>query len=635
MGQTDGMLLSKSQNSLYPEAPTSGLVIASALYSSGQELHYPAFQTVSSQDEQNILEFLPLSNGNETPSLHTFSLPCMDDLRLPPCLSPLEPCTSAAKQPALKISMNHGDSIEQQPSLHGRPWLTENSGSLQFPLSAIAHRENKHTSLKQDTDHTHWSTQCLEHLEFNPQHGRTCAESGTKKRVGERRKISAGSQNAAELKFDPRKRKERSKCKQCDTKGDSVAPKRRKRKHPSEPQDAFGSMLAYQNLKVSDGTKSQINLSVCSVSLSSNNVLAKEREMATSSSNTPSTFGGKPYQQSTMTEKLKEKTRSPEGCTKLVNTDQTRIRTRGFLRKAQETPSYTSTESFPVPKSVICRAAIVTKQVSLSRNKRGRPTKTTLKDLTPPDNAPPIIEKKNQNGENEQQTEKDLPKEDLENSEKTKIGCKKRMRNRSAEVKVIPLKKTINAESTAEAENDNDIIQAVRKLGTPKQMVSLKEFQKLIKRQHLKTRKSKENQEINKAVRNAEDKREACDNAVSNFEESTNETEMDIDVTQPEDRGEIDIKDDMRFFTFDKNHNQIFKNSTAENHRSQRGDTSGAAGKESSLLGEEQHPVFLFEVSKEEVAKLAAEGGAEREQPLSKQDQGTKIVYFFMVMVDY
>ncbi|XP_044202324.1 uncharacterized protein LOC122979161 isoform X1 [Thunnus albacares] len=620
MGQTDGMLLSKSQNSLYPEALTTSSVIASALYSTGQEPRYPASQVASSQEEQNILEFLPVSNGNETLSLHSFCLSCMDDLRLPPCLSPLEANTSAANQPVLNISINHGNNTEQQSSRHGRPWLTENPGSLQFPLSAIAERENKCTSLKQDTNHAHWLMQCPEHLQFNQQHGRTCAEPGADNKVGERKTVSAGIENAAELKSDLRRTKKSLKCKQCDAKVDSVTPKRRKRKCPSDPQDAVGSLLTYPNLKVSDGTKNQINLSVCSVSLSSNNVLANEREVAISSSNKPSKFGGKPNQQSTITEKLKEKTRGPEECTKLVNTDQTRIRTRGFLRKAQETPSNKSTESSPVP--VICRATIVTKQVSLFGPKRERRKKTKLEDLTHPDSVPPIIEKKSHNGENEQQTEKDLPKESLENSEKTKTECKKRKRNRSAEVVLIPLKKTISAESTAEAENNNDKIPAVRKVGTPKQMVSLKEFQKLIKRQHSKTRKSKENHKTNETVRNTEDKMEACDNTASNCEEeSRKETEMDIDVIHPESTGEIEESHVIFNVTVDKNHNQISKKSTAENHRSQEDDTNSAAGRETSLFGEECHPVFPFDVCEEEVAKLAAEGGAESKQPLNNQDQ--------------
>ncbi|KAM7393676.1 hypothetical protein PAMP_020531 [Pampus punctatissimus] len=601
VGQPDEML-SKSQNSLYPEAATS------ALYSRLQEPQYPAFQVASSQEEQNILEFLPLSNRNETLSLHSFSSPCMDDLRLPQCLSPLEPHMSAAKQhPDLNISVNHGNNTEQQPSLHQRRWLTENPGLLQFPLSAIAHRENKRTSLKQDTHHTYGSMHHLEHLEFNPQHGRTCPDSGPENTVGEKRRISAHSQNAAELKFDPRRAKKSLECKQTDAKGDYVAPKNQKRKRLSETQDAVAPVLTYQNLKVSDRTKGQINLSVCSVSLSSNNVLVKEREMATSSSKMATKCGGKTNQQSTTTEKLKEKTRNLEECTELVNTDQTRIRTRGFLRKTQAMPSNTSTIRSPVPKSVICSSTIVTKQVSLSRRKRGRPQKIKVEELTPPDSVP-IIEKK---GHNEG---KDEPKEDLENSGKTKSECKTRKRNRSAEVEVIPPKKTISTESSAAAEgkNNNDVIPAVRKPGKSKHMVSLEKLQKLIKHQHLKTGKSKESRETNETVRNAEDERKARNNAVSKCEEeSTSEAEMDIDVTQPENSGQTEESHHIFSVTADENHNHILKKSTAGSHRSRRGDTSSAAGRETR----DTHPLSPFDGLEEEVTKLAAEG----EQPLNGQ----------------
>ncbi|CAK6980525.1 uncharacterized protein LOC121911515 isoform X1 [Scomber scombrus] len=610
MGQTDGMLSPGSQNGLYPEAPTTSSVIASALYSIGQEPDYPSFQVASSQEEQNILQFLPLSNGNETPSLHSFPLPCMDDLRLPPCLSPLEPSTSAANQPAPDLSISYGINTEQQQlSRHGRPWLTEKPRSLQFPLSTIAERENKHTSLKQH--HAHWSMQCLDRLELNSQQGITCADSGIENRARERT-ISACSQNAAELKSDHKRTKKSLKCKQCETVCDSVTPKRRKRKFPNDLQDAVGTLLTYPTLKVSDGTKSQINLSVCSVSLSSNNVLAKEREAVNGPSDMPSKFGRKTNEQSTMTEEMKEKI-SPEGYTKSVNTDQTRIRTRSFLRKAQESPSDVSTEISPIPKSVICRAMIVAKQVSQKcKRNRGRPKITKLEELPPSDGTPPIVEKEGHNGENEQQTEKDLPMEALENSEKTKRECKKRTRTRGAEVEVIPQKKTISAESTAkvEAENNRDVIPAVKKVGTQKQMVSLKEFKKLIKRQHLKTWKLKENQKMNETV---EDKREACDDTVSNYEEeSTKEKEMDIGVTQPEDKGGIEESQVILNVTVDKNHNRIFKKSTDENHRSQQGDLITAAGQGISLFGEEDLPVC---------PKLSAEGGAEREQPLTSQDQ--------------
>ncbi|XP_044044820.1 uncharacterized protein LOC122872861 isoform X2 [Siniperca chuatsi] len=592
VGQTDGtshqgMPLSKSQNCPYPEAPTARSDIPTACYSSGQKLHYPACQETSSQDDQSILEFLPLTNGNEAQASLSFSLPCMDDLRLPRLLSPLEPSTSAAKhQPILSNSANHSDKI--LPSLHGRPWLTEVPASLQFPLSAITHRENKRASLPQDANCSCWSRQRQKHLELNPQNGASWVESCT---VEERGTISAGHQNAAELNSHPMKVKESSNCKQ----GDAAAPKRRKIKRTSHPQDAAGSLFAWKDVKVSDG---QINLSVCSVSLSSNNVLAKEREMATSSLTMPYKFVRKPSESSAITESLREKTRGPGD----LSSDQTRIRTRGFLKKTRETPSDTSLENSSVLKPVARTAKIVYKQeVSLPRRKRGRPPKVKLEN-NPPESSPAITEKKSHNVESEHQIDNNLPKEECE---KSKRRCKKQRRNRS-EVEVIPPKKTTSAESTGEAEpdNNNETIPAGRKLGTPKRprVVILKEFQKLIKHQHSRTRKSKESQdkEKNETARDVE-------------EELTKETEMDIDVTQSQNRDGIEESHVIFNVTVDKNHNEIF-------NKSQLDDSNSSTSKETSLFGDEDHPLFSFDVLGEEVAKLAAE----REQPLKNPDEARK-----------
>lgn len=603
------MPLSQSQNCPYPEAPTTRLVIPTAFYSSEQKLHYPACQEQSSQDNQNILEFLPLMNGNEAEPSQSFSLPCMDDLRLPQCLSPLEPSTSTAThQPILGNSMNRRDKIQPQPSLQGRPWLTEKPRSLQFPLGAI--RENKRASLPHDTKRSCCSKQRQKHLELNPQNGGTCAESCSVTKVEERGTISAAGQNMAELKFVPRKVKESLKCKQGDTKSDAPVPKRRKRKRTSHTQDAVSSLLAYKDVKVSDGTKSQINLSVCSVRLSSNNVLAKEREMATSSSNMANTFAGKPSEPSTIAECWREKAGGPED----LNSDQIRIRTRGFLRKTQDTPSNTSLENSSVLKPVARRAMIVCKQeVSPPRRKRGRPPKRKLKE-SPAESSLAIIERKSHDVECEQQIANNLPK-DEENGEKTK--CKKRRRNRS-EVEVLPLKKTRSAESPGkvEADDNNDVIPAERKLRQPG-MVTLKEFQKLIKRQHSKTRKSRKSQDkgTNETARDVESEGKACG---SRFEGLTKET--GVDTTQPQSRDGTEESCVIFDVTVDKNHNQIFNKSTAEYSKSQRDDTSSSTS--TSVFGDEYHPVFSFDVLGEEVAKLAAE----REQPRKNPDEGRVFV---------
>ncbi|XP_050922978.1 uncharacterized protein LOC108885748 [Lates calcarifer] len=590
------MPLSKSQECPHLDAPTTRSVIPSAFFSSGQKLHYPALWDLSSQDSQHNLEFLPLKNGNETQSMHTtvLSIPCMDDLRLPQCLSPLEPCTSATKhQPVPNNPVNLGNKVQQQPSLHGRPWLTENPGSLKFPLSAITCKENKSMSLPQDTNYNCLSKHRQEHLELNRQNEGILAESCTVKEVEERETLSSVQPNAAELKSDPRKMKE------DNTAGNTMAPKRRT-KRTSHPQDAASSLLAYKHVKIGDGTKSQINLSVCQVSLSSNNVLAKERGMATSSMNILS----KPNQQSLVTESLREKPRIS-----VANTAQTRIRTRGFLKKTEKSPSDTSPEDSLVAKPGAYRAQTANKQ-GVTNQKRGRPPKTKLKDPIPPNNNPALPEKMGSNEESQQKMDRNLPKEDLEKGDKTKQKCKKRRLNRSTEEGVIPPKKTISIESTDKPDAGiNDIIPDVRKLGASKwpQMVTLKEFQKLIKRQHSKTRKLKESQETNGTVKDAES--EGMVNRDSTYKESAKDKEMDIDITQPQDRVGSE-QSPVISVTVDKNHNQVFSEST---------DGTDSSTKKTSFLCGGNQPVFSFDDLEEVVAKLAAE----REQPLMNLYEGT------------
>ncbi|XP_029295885.1 uncharacterized protein LOC115013599 isoform X1 [Cottoperca gobio] len=489
----------------------------------------------------------------------------MDDLRLPSCLSPLD-------QPTLNDSTDQSNTIQTQPSFHRRPWLTVNPGSLQFPLSAITHKANKSASFPQHTKHS-----CL----FNPQNWGTRAALCTGKEVEERGAISASHQNVTELKSAPRK----IKCEQGDTKGDAVAPKRRKRKCTSHPQEA-SSVLAFKCMKVSDETQ---DLRVCSVSLSSSNVLAKEREITAGSSNIPNKVVGKPNEPSTITDNLNEKTRVPRG---LKSDPQTRIRTRGFLKKTQETPSNASIEDSAL-KPATPRAQIVNKE-GVPKRGRGRPQKTKV-EKSPPENSPALVEKKSQDVNREAQINRNLLEE--EESEQNKRKSKKLRKNRGVEA--IPLKKTRSAESTvkAVADDNNEVIPAGRKLGTPKQpqMVNLKEFQKLIKHQHSKAGRAKEmqEQESNETSRAVESEGNACGSRV---EELPKETEMDI--AQPQNRDGI--------------------KSTCGYLKSQRDDRNGSASEDTSLLVDESHPVFSVDVLGEDVSTLAAE----REQPSKNPDEG-------------
>lgn len=566
----ESMPLSKSQECLQLEEPITKSVIPSA-FSAGQKQHYLTLQEPPRQDNQHILEYLATVTGVETQSLDAVSLPCMDDLRIPRCLSPLEPCTSAAKHQAVLNQVNLSDKIQQQSSLHGRPWLTENPGSLQFPLSAITHVKSKSASLQYDTN-------CLlkqqqeEQKNFNPQNRETWAESCSVKQVEWRETISGGQQDGAELKSEPRKMKESLKCKQGDTSGDAVASKKRKRTNTSHLQDA-ASLSACQDVRVGEGTKGKINLSSCSVSLSSNNVLVKEREMATSSLHITSRFIGN--QPSSITESLRKKTAETT-----VNTDQTRIRTRGFMKKTQESPNNTNPQNSSVPMPVACRAKIVNNGEMFPRRKRGRPPKAKGEELTPPDNNPAVVEEKSSSSESREQIDKDFSKEDLEERDKTKRRCMKEKRSGNTEVEV----KTTSTESTPKPDvNNNYIIPAVRKFRTPRRprMVTLKEFQRLIKLQRSKTRKSKESQETN--GRDAE-----CEGTA---------------------RGDITSKESCK-----ENQSEIFNQSAAE--KSQQDATDSSTNVDTSLFCD--NSVFPCDALQEEAPQFADEW----EQPLKNPDEG-------------
>ncbi|KAK2815655.1 hypothetical protein Q5P01_026122 [Channa striata] len=531
------MLPSKSQECLHPKTPPRKPVMPSAFFCSGQKHHYQEFQEQSSQD---ILSFLPLVTGNETLSLPPVFLPCVDDFRLPQCLSPLE---SATKHQAIINPVKLGDKVQEQPCLHGRPWLAENPGSLNFPLSASNHRQNKCACLSQDTNYSCWSKQ--QDQDLNPQSGGTWAGPFTVQAVEEKEILSGSLQNVAELKSheDPMKIKKASKCQQGDITGDAITFMKRKRKLPSHPQNP-SSLLAGKCVKVSAGMKRQINLSSCSVSLFSNNVLVKKRAVATCSSNAPSVFVGKLNPLSSITEN--PRTKEPG-----VITEQTRIMTRGFVKRTQESTCSTSRENSVVPKSVSCRSKIVNNnRDTLSKRKRGRPPKASVDVLSSVKSSPAVIEEKRHSGECHPKIKKDLSKEDLEKGDKTREH-KKTKGNGSSNLGVIPLDLGNESTSNPDAIN-NDIIPTVRNPRTPKRllMVSLKEFKNLIKMQHSKTRKSKESQERYENVKEGMATRD------STAKETSKDTKMDEDAKF---HGRGKSGESVTFsVTVEKDHDQIF-----------------------------------------------------------------------------
>lgn len=116
----------------------------------------------------------------------------------------------------------------------------------------------------------------------------------------------------------------------------------KKKKRLRRPEEAY-------IVEVRDGVQTRLHLSACCVSLSSNNVLAKEREMAVSSS-------GK-----------------AKG-TRSVCRVSSKIRTRGFLRKIQEASSQTNGKDAFVSQPAACESDTVDNgEVAPFKRKRRRP----------------------------------------------------------------------------------------------------------------------------------------------------------------------------------------------------------------------------------------------------------------------
>ncbi|KAM4585320.1 uncharacterized protein PAE49_004603 [Odontesthes bonariensis] len=528
-GQSEAMsfqdvLSSKSENSLglVPTPKESAVPL-------------PSLQQPSSQEDPTVLDFLPLLRGSEMHSEQTLSSSCIDDLRLPGRLSPLEPRTSAAPdEPLPNSSANPEGEPQRQPLLHRRPWLTETPGSLQFPLRAIA--ADKSASPPQDPNDSVHSSHDFE------------KEKETEKET----------ELSAELKSEPNKMKESLKCTQHDATEDAEAPKRRRRRCRG---------LASKKSEVSDGTKT-----FSFVSLSSKKMLVKERETTSTPSN----------KFCTRLRKLKEapavseKTRGPEA----LSAGQTRIRTRGFVKKSQENAGNTIPEMSRVLIPVIHRAVVVDEQGrSLPRRKRGRPCKMKLEESLS-GNLPIITENKSHDEAGEQQADKDAPQ--VEKDEKTKKRGRKRRMN-PTEAAAVPQKKSTSDECSVKAEGDDK----VKKVDAPERswMVTLKEFQKLIKRQHSKTKKSKESQDVCQPVR--EEKAKGGDT----LDGSANEADMDIKDQVP-----LNV-------SVDENHNQLSNAAAAQRSRTHHDDTNGSTG----LFG---HPV-------------SSSGVLEEEQPLKNPDEGT------------
>lgn len=434
----------------------------------------------------------------------------MDDLHLPQCLSPLEPFASVAKsQPLSKDSSLLSYRFQSQPSPHGRPLPTKNP-------------------------EVH------------------CSKSGQT-----RTDLKSPQNLSSRVEFNFREMAKDLLCTKEDPTETVAAWQGRKKKHLGHPEDAADSQVAPRVVEVGDGTKSQINLSACSVSLSSNNVLAKEREMAISST---------------------DRSSGQSRGTWNFNIDRVQIRTRGFLKKSQEAACPTSRKYSSILKPKAFKAKTVSEEGMTLKRKRGRPSKKRSEEQ-----RAVAGEKKSHAVPREQQSDNNLTRE--EEGEK-----KRKLRRNRSEVEVVPRKRT-RSPVKAEVDDNYDATPLMRKHTSPKRTgrINLKGFQKFVKHQSSKIRKSNKSQDRNMNI--AETHAESSENLCKLIKEK-------------------DAAENREIITVDKNHNQLLKKTLEEGKSWQENGFTG----EETILSRDEHQC---DVLGEEV-EVPAEGA----EPLQNLGEG-------------
>ncbi|XP_019744742.1 uncharacterized protein LOC109527329 isoform X2 [Hippocampus comes] len=423
--------------------------------SSGVKIPHQAFlldpSSVSSVRQTDRLSY-HVRNYPPVPERQPLSLlspPWLNDLRLPRCLSPIKPFPS--------VGMNDPVARNSQLSHCARPLLPEHSGLLFFPL---AHGEHKQPPLLK-AHRNSWPMQCLKKPVYEPQQSRSCTRPCIKNRV-------RVCPTAAERKSYPQKIKKTSVCKNAIAMDGKAPPKKRK-VSIDYPQDATGSIC--------DRIKSRKTMSICSVSMSRNNVLAKERNMAKGSEKSPPICSAKQNQESTTKNHLKERSRTTVPS-KSVSSCQTRLKTRAFLKTTQAPSSVTCPQTIPDTNSEALRPSVASNQVCLFKRKRGR-TSQKRKACFSPNTAPAVI-----SSDNQKNIEEELSKIDLGKSNVAK-GKRAKMRNGKGE-EVVTLKRV---KSAAQPGDNNK----------PKRMVAFKELQTFLKAHNLR-KQSNESRDNHKDV---------------------------------------------------------------------------------------------------------------------------------------
>nr|XP_057932713.1 uncharacterized protein LOC131131811 isoform X2 [Doryrhamphus excisus] len=274
VGQTDGSVhIEACHSRLIPHRSSADSALVPGSDEGVQNRHYSSFQDKHPPQNPRFLSALA-SNPNDNQPWSLLSLPCVDDLRLPRCLSPIDPFTSlAVDQPVTDI--------KQQLSWLTNPWLTEQSGLLHFPFADGEHKRPPRWNPR--------PMRCLDHQQSRP---------------WSRPPPNRVCQTVAERKSYPTRMKRTAVRKQGVGKDGPASPKKRRVHTDDDVADAAGSV--HYGIKLEQGMR------FCSVSLAQNNILAKERNMSSQGVQSRSVGLPNASQARVRTRRAARRTRTPE-----------------------------------------------------------------------------------------------------------------------------------------------------------------------------------------------------------------------------------------------------------------------------------------------------------------------------------
>ncbi|CAL8329793.1 unnamed protein product [Lota lota] len=334
--------------------------------------------------------------------------------------------------------------------------------------------------------------------------------------------------------------------KQCDMKDKPVISKK-KRKCEAHTDDAFDHTLVYKATRHRDGEFSKIFLNMCSVSLSCNNVLSKERTL----------------------NKESHPSKEPQEVLDITDVD------KGFKKlKADQTITKTKTSNTPHARSASKtkdKGDKIVENVPVIKRKPGRPPKKKIvhHNANPSTGRPPKkkIVPHNANPSTDEILESDskmnvnakIGEECQQNYGKSQVKRRSSIRNvdcgleiSNDEVHNVHSSDTIlpshavsalNPESSPRVEN--------KQLSETKRtaMVSLKEFKELIKFRHIKTRGLQTKTKVNSSEveENVHFDGKTCDNT-DRCDATSAETVIGLDILPT--KNVTDVK-------FDQNQNQV------------------------------------------------------------------------------